>query len=195
MAKVFDRIDDGLRTWIERQPVVFVGSSPLAADGHVNVSPKGMSGTLVVIDDRTVAYLDYAGSGAETIAHVRENGRLVLMWCAFEGPPRIVRVHGRAQVVLPGDPAFASLRGRFAKERVVGQRAIIVVDATRISDACGYAVPEMRLVGDRDVLDRAQERHDEAYFARYLEERNAVSLDGLPAVPTSDPTVPNLDAT
>jgi hypothetical protein len=187
VAKVYDRLDDRLRTWIEQQPVLFVGTAPLAADGHVNVSPKGMAGTFAVLDERTVAYLDYVGSGTETIAHVRENGRLVLMWCAFEGPPRIVRLHGRARIVLPGTADFDDLRGVFAKEREVGQRAVVVLEATRISDACGYAVPEMRLVGDRDVLDRHQGRRDEAYFDRYRRERNAVSIDGLPGVPSPTP--------
>src|ERR687889_1190704 len=100
MAKVFDGIDEHLRRWIARQPLFFVGTAPLAADGHVNVSPKGPIGSLRVLDERTVAYLDIVGSGAETIAHVRENGRIVVMLCAFAGPPRIVRLHGRGEVVL-----------------------------------------------------------------------------------------------
>ena len=183
MSAVYDRIDADLATWLERQPVLFVGTAPLAADGHVNVSPKGMGGTFAVLGDHRVAYLDYFGSGAETVAHVRENGRMVLMWCAFEGPPRIVRLHGRASVVLPGEPGFDALRGRFAKDRTIGQRAIVVLDVTRVSDSCGFSVPLMTYEGDRDVLDRAQERRDEAYFATYARERNAVSIDGLPAVP------------
>ncbi|WP_052667486.1 pyridoxamine 5'-phosphate oxidase family protein [Nitriliruptor alkaliphilus] len=187
MGAVYDRIDDDLRAWLARQPVLFVGSAPLDGDGHVNVSPKGMAGTFTVLDDHRVAYLDYTGSGTETIAHVRENGRLVLMWCAFEGPPRIVRIHGRGRVVLPGDGEFAELRGRFSKERTHGQRSIIVLEATRISDSCGFSVPEMTLVGDRDVLDRSHLRRDEAYFARYHRERNAVSLDGLPGLPSDQP--------
>lgn len=190
MSAVYDRIDDDLTAWLDRQPVMFVGTAPLDRDGHVNVSPKGMAGTFAVLDDLTVAYLDYHGSGAETIAHLRENGRMVLMWCAFEGPPRIVRLHGTGRVVLPTDPGFGQFRGRFAKDRTLGQRAIIVLDVERVSDACGYAVPEMTLVGDRDVLDRAHGRRDEAYFVRYARERNAVSIDGLPAVPAPVPDAP-----
>ncbi len=105
MARTLDGIDDALAAWIGRQPMFFVASAPLAADGHVNVSPKGPIGTLRVLGPRRVAYLDYAGSGAETVAHVRENGRVVVMFCAFEGPPRIVRLHGRARAVLAGTPA------------------------------------------------------------------------------------------
>src|SRR5438045_3079042 len=103
MAKLFDRIDDHMRRWIGRQSMFFVATAPLAEDGHVNVSPKGPIGSLRVIDDRTVAYLDVSGSGAETIAHVRENGRIVVMLCAFEGPPRIVRLHGTGEVVFPNE--------------------------------------------------------------------------------------------
>src|SRR3954447_3415179 len=104
MARTYDEIDDHLRAWIARQPMFFVGSAPLAGDGHINVSPKGPGGTLRVLGPRRVAYLDYVGSGAETIAHVRENGRVVVMFCAFDGPPRIVRLHGRGEYVLPDDP-------------------------------------------------------------------------------------------
>src|SRR3954467_14018352 len=105
MGKVFDAIDDDLRAWIARQPMFFVGTAPLAADGHVNVSPKGPIGSLAVLDEHTVAYLDLTGSGAETIAHLRENGRIVVMLCAFEGPPRIVRLHGSGRAVHSSEPA------------------------------------------------------------------------------------------
>ena len=97
MARTYDEIDDHMREWIARQPMFFVATAPLAGDGHVNVSPKGPAGTLRVLGPRRVAYLDYVGSGAETIAHLRENGRVVVMLCAFEGPPRIVRLHGRGR--------------------------------------------------------------------------------------------------
>lgn len=186
MSAVYDRIDDDLTAWLARQPVLFVGTAPLDEAGHVNVSPKGMAGTFAVLDEARVAYLDYYGSGTETIAHVRENGRMVLMWCAFEGPPRIVRLHGRGRVVLPTDAEFAALRDAFPKDRTLGQRAIVVLDVTRISDSCGFSVPEMRFVADRDTLDRSQGRRDPAYFDRYARERNAVSIDGLPGVPTPD---------
>src|SRR5437764_4674461 len=112
MAKVFDGIDDHLRDWIGRQRLFFVGTAPLSPDGHVNLSPKGPIGSLRVLDPHTVAYLDVIGSGAETIAHLRENGRIVMMICAFEGPPRILRLHGRGRVVTPDDAEYAALLAR-----------------------------------------------------------------------------------
>jgi Pyridoxamine 5'-phosphate oxidase len=183
MSKVPASIDERLALFLLAQPVFFVGTAPLSADGHVNVSPKGMAGTFAVLGPLRVAYLDFTGSGAETIAHLRENGRVVLMFCAFDGPPNIVRLHGRGRVVLPGDPEFAELRDAFDKERSLGQRSIVVVDVERVSDSCGYAVPRMDLREDRDLLDRHQERRDPAYFDQYWRDRNAVSIDGLDAVP------------
>ncbi|QRN79763.1 MAG: pyridoxamine 5'-phosphate oxidase family protein [Nocardiopsis sp. BM-2018] len=183
MGKIHDSIEPRLERFLLDQPVFFVGTAPLDADGHVNVSPKGMGGTFAVLDPHRVAYLDYTGSGTETIAHLRENGRVVLMFCAFEGPPNIVRLHGRGRAVLPADPEFAELRAHFTKERTLGQRSVIVVDVQRISDSCGWSVPLMDLRGDRDILDRAQERRDPQYFDDYWRERNAASIDGLPGVP------------
>lgn len=185
MAKIFDTITDRMARFLLAQPVFFVGTAPLDGDGHVNVSPKGMSGTFAVLGDRSAAYLDYTGSGTETIAHLRENGRIVLMFCAFDGPPNIVRLHGRGRVVLPGDPEFDDLRAHFPKERTTGQRSVIVVDVERISDSCGFSVPLMDLRGDRDLLDRAQERQDSAFFTDYWQTRNAASIDGLPGLPAS----------
>lgn len=182
MAAVHPEIDDTLRDWLLAQPVYFVATAPLAADGRVNLSPKGMSGTFAVLGPRTVGYLDYFGSGIETIAHLRDTGRIVIMCCAFSGPPKIVRLHGRGRAVRPDDAEFPALRGRFGKARDLGLRSIIVVDLDRISDSCGYSVPLMDYVGDRDVLDRAQERRDEAYFAEYGATRNAASIDGLPGL-------------
>jgi len=184
MGKVMPTIDERLARFLLAQPVFFVGTAPLAGDGRINISPKGMAGTFAVLEPLRVAYLDYTGSGAETIAHLRENGRIVLMFCAFDGPPNIVRLHGRGRVVRPHDPEFAELRSEFGKERELGQRSIIVVDVDRVSDSCGYSVPLMDLREDRDILDRAQERRDDDYFETYWRERNAVSIDGLAAVPT-----------
>ncbi|WP_017586391.1 pyridoxamine 5'-phosphate oxidase family protein [Nocardiopsis ganjiahuensis] len=183
MAKIHESIGPRLQRFLLTQPVFFVGTAPLDAHGHVNVSPKGMGGTFAVLDEHRVAYLDYTGSGTETIAHLRENGRVVLMFCAFEGPPDIVRLHGRGRAVLPADPEFDELRVHFAKERTLGQRSIIVVDVHRISDSCGFSVPLMDLRGDRDLLDRHHERHDPAYFDDYWSKRNATSIDGLPGMP------------
>lgn len=189
MAKVFDGIDERLTRWIESQPMFFVGTAPLDGDGHVNVSPKGPIDTLRVLDAQTVAYLDMVGSGAETIAHVRENGRIVVMLCAFEGPPRILRLHGRGEVVTASDPEFEALAQRcgFASPHVPeARRAIVVVALDRIGDSCGYSVPLMTYTGLRP--------HSGAWAAKklrvggpdalldYQREKNAHSLDGLPAV-------------
>src|SRR3954452_15330495 len=126
MAKVFDGITDHIRDWVARQPMFFVATAPLAADGSVNVSPKGPIGSLAIVDDHTVAYLDVSGSGAETIAHVRENGRIVVMLCAFEGPPRIVRFHGSGRVVFPGEDRFAELVDGFENLSIPEARRAIV---------------------------------------------------------------------
>jgi hypothetical protein len=182
MGKVMSEIDDRLRDWLLAQPMFFVASAPLAGDGRVNVSPKGMGGTFAVLGPLRVGYLDYFGSGAETIAHVRENGRITIMCCAFSGPPKIVRLHGRGRVVREGDSEYATLRGEFGKPRDLGLRSIVVVDVERVSDSCGYSVPLMDYVADRDVLDRSHERRDEEYFETYAATRNAASIDGLPAL-------------
>ncbi len=186
MGKQYESIDDALARFLRAQPVFFVGTAPLDGGGHINISPKGMGGTFAVLDGRKVAYLDYTGSGTETIAHLRENGRIVLMFCAFAGPPKVVRLHGRGRVVLTGEEEFAALRPHFAKERTLGQRSIIVVEVERISDSCGFSVPLMDFRADRDVLDRDHERRTPDYFPGYWRKRNAVSIDGLPGVPLPD---------
>jgi hypothetical protein len=189
MAKVFDEIDDRLRAWIGRQALFFTGTAPLASDGHVNVSPKGPIGSLRVLGPRTVAYLDIVGSGAETIAHLRENGRIVIMLCAFTGPPRIVRIHGRGEAVFPGDERFDELLRRcgFDEPEVPEyKRAIVVVEADRISDSCGYGVPLMAYEGERehgDLWARKKLRVGGPDALRlYQREKNSESIDGLPAV-------------
>jgi len=182
MGRIYERIDEHQRTWIAAQSMFFVGTAPSGDSGHINVSPKGPIGSLRVIDERTVAYLDIVGSGAETIAHLRENGRIVVMFCAFDGPPKIVRLHGRGRTVRPDDAEFAALRANFAKARTIGQRAIVLIDVDRVSDSCGLSVPTMAFVGDRDGLDRSQERRDQAYMEQYWQAKNAVSIDGLPAI-------------
>ncbi len=187
MASVYEQIDDKLADWISRQHVFFVGTAPSGGDGSVNVSPKGMAGTFAVLGPRTVGYLDYTGSGAETIAHLRDNGRIVIMFCAFDGPPKIVRLHGQGRVVPAHHPDFARYRPHFAKDRTQGQRSIIVIQLERISDSCGFAVPLMDFRADRDVLDTAQSRRDDAYFTQYRNKHNTSSIDRLPALdPVSD---------
>ncbi|WP_418063668.1 pyridoxamine 5'-phosphate oxidase family protein [Pimelobacter simplex] len=179
MGKVHAAVDGRLRSFVERQHVFFVGTSPLAADGHVNVSPRGIPGTFGLLDEHTFAWVDTSGSGSETIAHVRENGRIVVMFCAFDGAPNIVRFHGRGRVVSRYDEEYADLAGRF--DDVPGARAVIVVDIDRISDACGYGVPLMDYVGERDLLPRYFGRKGVAGSADYRRRKNRTSIDGLPA--------------
>jgi Pyridoxamine 5'-phosphate oxidase len=189
MGREYDLIDDHWRGWIARQPLFFVGTAPLDGDGHVNVSPKGPGGSLRVLDDRTVAYLDVVGSGAETIAHLRENGRIVVMFCAFEGPPKILRLHGRGEVVAPGDERFDELLARCEFEELgppQARRAVVVVHVNRIADSCGYGVPLMSYEGERPHHDAwAQKKmrtRGSSALLDYQREKNSVSLDGLPAV-------------
>ncbi len=189
MGKIFPEIDDHLSRWIAAQPMFFVGTAPLAADGHVNLSPKGPIDTLRVLDEHAVAYLDVVGSGAETLAHVRENGRIVIMLCAFQGPPRILRLHGRAEVVAAADPGFEELlaRCRFAEPAVPqARRAVVVVDVERIADSCGYGVPLMTLEGLRPHHDawaaKRVRMHGVQGLIDYQREKNTVSIDGLPAL-------------
>ncbi|WP_439676172.1 pyridoxamine 5'-phosphate oxidase family protein [Embleya sp. MST-111070] len=185
MGKTYERIDDRLRKFIEDQPVFFVGSAPLADDGHVNVSPKGRAGTLLVLDEQTVAYLDFGGSHAETIAHLRENGRITLMWCAFEGPPKIVRVHGVGEPVFRDDPRFVDLVARFGDADAAGLRAVVVVRAKLISDTCGFAVPFMDYREERTLHEEYMARKTDEEFVEYVGTKpyNIASIDGLPAIP------------
>lgn len=182
MGKVYDHIDESLRAWLLAQPVFFVGTAPLSGQGSVNVSPKGMDGTFAVLGPKRVGYLDYFGSGIETHAHLQENGRIVVMMCAFDGPPKVVRLHGRGRTVLPDEPEFADLRPHFGKDRTIGQRSIVIVDLERISDSCGYSVPRMDFLADRDILDLHHIRRDEQYFTEYGATRNARSVDDLPGL-------------
>jgi predicted pyridoxine 5'-phosphate oxidase superfamily flavin-nucleotide-binding protein len=180
MGKIFDSIDDRLQAWIARQRMFFVGTAP-SEGGHVNVSPKGPIETLRVLDERTVAYLDLVGSGAETIAHLRENGRIVIMLCAFEGGPRIVRLHGTGEVLDDDAIEFPASTALPAQHR-----SVIRVDVDRIADSCGFGVPRMTYVGERPQ-SRAWTEHKLAKggpsaLDDYMAEKNAVSIDGLPAL-------------
>jgi hypothetical protein len=192
VGKRYEAIDGRLRAFIEEQPIFFVATAPRADSGHINLSPKGRAGTLAVMDEKTLAYLDFGGSHAETIAHLRENGRITLMWCAFGRPPKVLRVHGTGEPVFRDDPRFGELLGSFADVDGPGLRAIIVVHAERISDSCGYAVPLMEYQGDRDAHARYFGRKTDAEFAAYCEakEFNPVSIDGLPALPVPLPLRP-----
>ncbi|MFE4822441.1 pyridoxamine 5'-phosphate oxidase family protein [Streptomyces sp. NPDC056704] len=187
MGKTYERIDGRLRSFIEAQPLFFTATAPLSGDGTVNLSPKGLTGSLVVLDELTVAYLDFAGSNAETIAHLRENGRITLMWCAFQGPPNIVRVHGHGEPVFRDDPRFEELLTHFPgiDPTPHGLRAIIVVTAELVRDTCGYAVPFMSYEADRDLHGKRFARENDASLSEYFTKKDhvATSLDGLPALP------------
>lgn len=189
MGELEGGIDGKLREWIAAQSVFFVGTAPLSKRGHVNVSPKGPIGSLRVLDDSTVAYLDVVGSGAETIAHLRENGRIVIMFCAFRGPPRIVRLHGRGEVVLPGSKRWRDLfaRAKFDDGYIPeARRAIVLVHVERVAESCGYGVPLMRFEKDRPQMNawanKKLEKHGPTALVDYQREKNAKSIDGLPAV-------------
>ena len=185
MAKVFDAIDERLRGWIEAQPVFFVGTAPSGDGGHVNVSPKGGRGLFAVTGPRQFAYVDLMGSGVETIAHLRQNGRIVVMFCAFDGPPKILRLHGRGSVMQQDDPGFEARLAEFSPtdEQRRAVRSIITITVTRISDSCGFVVPRMAYEGERDQLyrfadNRIRKQGADAVRA-YVTAENAESLDGL----------------
>jgi hypothetical protein len=180
VGKSRDGITAELARWIERQHLFFVATAPLAGDGLINCSPKGMD-TFRILGPREVAYLDLTGSGIETVAHLRENGRIVFMFCAFEGAPKIVRLHGTAEAHLPRSPQFESLSSRFPAH--AGARTIVHARLTRISDSCGYAVPQYRYEGDRNTLTRWSESKGKDGLEQYRQSKNARSVDGLPGLP------------
>jgi hypothetical protein len=191
MGKLYAELDARLTEFISDQHIFFVATAPhepaRGAAGHVNVSPKGYRGTFAVLGPRKVAYLDLTGSGAETIAHVRQNGRITIMFCSFGDRPMILRLYGMGRVALPGDGEWNELLGHFAWQAGGGRdrgdrRAIIVVELDRICDSCGYAVPQMDLRGERDLLNRWSEKKTPDGLASYRAEYNASSIDGLPAL-------------
>jgi hypothetical protein len=175
----YDALAPDLTGWISRQHVFFVATAPGGAEGHVNVSPKGYD-TFRVLSPTEVAYLDLTGSGVETIAHLRQDGRITIMFCAFEGGPRIVRLYGRGAVATPGDARFDELVDLF--ERRPGIRSVITVRLERISSSCGYSLPFLAYQGERPTLDEWAERRGADGIAAYQAERNRESIDGLPAL-------------
>src|SRR4051794_21542088 len=186
MATVFESITPHHREWIARQAMFFVATAPLSAEGHVNVSPKGPIGSFGVVDDHTVAYLDVNGSGIETIGHLRENGRIVVMFCAFDGPPRILRLHGRGEVVFATDPRFEELAAGLENLSIAeAQRALILVQVTRIADSCGYGVPLMTFEGMRPHHEKSSAKKVRVMgvecYHEHQRERGAHTIDGLPA--------------
>lgn len=179
MGQVLSEIPGDLKEWVAEQQMFFVATAPLSLQGHVNCSPKGID-SLRILGPKKVVYQDLTGSGIETIAHIRENNRLVIMLCAFEGPPRIVRFYGRGSYCTPGSDDFEEY-SRLFPERI-DCRAFIVMDVTRVSTSCGFAVPLYDHVGQRDVLDKSAERKGEEGLAKYRKKKNARSIDGLPAL-------------
>lgn len=179
MGKTFDTLDAALASFLAEQKLFFVATAPLAREGHVNLSPKGLD-SFRVLGPRRVGYLDLTGSGVETIAHARENGRITLMFCAFNGAPRIVRLYGRATIVEPHEDGFAELAARFPP--LGGVRSIVVVDVTRIADSCGFGVPRFEFVAERHTLLDWAEKKGPNGVAEYQRNKNRTSLDGLPGV-------------
>ena len=193
MGATFDAIDDELAAWIGRQQMFFVGTAPLSADGHVNVSPKGPMGTFAVLGPRQVAYLDFFGSGAETVAHLRENGRIVVMVCAFDDPPQIVRLFGTGRPVWPHEPEFDALveRAAFAGLSTVAEarRAVVLIDVEHVTSSPATGVPVLEHVGEREHFELSKRKRLRTLGPKRMTDfqatRNATSIDGLPAVPPS----------
>ena len=185
MAKTYDEIDQSLSQWMSDQPVFFVSTAPLDPRGSVNCSPKGNREEFAVLNEQTVAFLDQTGSGVETIAHLRENGRIVIMFCAFVGPPRIVRLHGTGTVVLADHSEFDPIACRFPGGSGIGVRSVIVVAVRRVSDSCGYGVPVMTLEGHRPTMDQWSSRKGRDGIRGYWAEKNVASIDGLSGIDPS----------
>jgi hypothetical protein len=179
VGKLYDALDERNGEFIRRQRIFFVSTAPLAADGHVNLSPKGLE-SFAILGPREVAYVDFVGSGIETAAHLRENGRIVFMFCAFEGPPRILRLHGIGTVVEPGDASWDALAARLPRHG--DARAIIRADLERISDSCGYGVPLYRYEAERTQLPEWSKRKGADGLRDYVREFGAHSIDGLPGL-------------
>ncbi len=179
MGKVYDGIDDELAAWLASQPLFFVATAPLSTDGHVNVSPRGHD-TFSVLGSHRVGWVDLTGSGIETIAHLRENGRVCLMWNAFSGKPRVVRLHGSGRVVRPGTEEFDDLVRRHPDNP--STRAGVVVDVHRVSDSCGFGVPVMRHESDRQILSQTAVKKGPEGLRAYRKQKNALSVDGLPGL-------------
>lgn len=182
--KVYESISDGWAGWISAQPMFFVATAPSDPETHVNVSPRGLD-TFRVLGPNRVAWLDLTGSGVETIAHLKADGRITVMFCAFEGLPDILRLYGRGEVLEPGDDRFDELRPRFPD--LPGERAIIDVAVHRVASSCGFGVPRMDLVGPRDKLLYSAERKGPEKMAEYRALKNTESIDGLPGLGPARP--------
>ena len=180
MGKIYTAIDDDLKAWLAAQHMFFVATAPSGDDGHVNCSPKGRD-TFRVIGPTEVAYMDFAGSGIETVAHVQQNGRICLMFCSFEQKPRIVRLHGKACVLAPSSERYAGIQQRLGGYQL-GMRSIVHVECTRIADSCGFGVPLYDFVGARETLNAWAEKKGADGVREYVKKKNAESIDGLPGL-------------
>ncbi len=179
MGKLYSELVPPLREFIAAQQVFFVATAPSGASGHVNLSPKGLD-SFRILGPTRVAYLDCVGSGAETLAHLRENGRICVMFCAFAGAPKILRLQGLGRALEAPDPEFAELRGLFPS--ALPARSIVSIELSRIADSCGYGVPLYELRGERSQLGDWAERMGAEALDAYQREKNARSIDGLPAL-------------
>jgi hypothetical protein len=193
VGKIYESIDGKLADWILAQRLFFVATAPSGRGGHVNCSPKGGIETFRIVGPGEVAYLDFVGSGAETIAHLRDNGRIVVMFCAFKGPPRIVRLHGNGTVSQLGDPTFDDLYNRLDFSGIetaeAGARSIVSIEVERIADSCGYGVPLMSYEGARTQqmawIQAQLSKNGPGGLVDYSRDKNATSIDGLPAIDTT----------
>lgn len=176
MGKIHDRIDDKLAGFIGRQHMFFVGTAPTGPDGHLNVSPKGLD-TFRILGPNSVAYLDLTGSGIETVAHLRQNGRITILFCVFEGRPLILRLHGQGRVIEPGDGEWDGLISRFPE--YPGVRSVIVVEVERVAESCGFAVPLYEYKGERSQLIAYAEKKGPEGMERYKSLQNRASIDGI----------------
>ncbi|MXV14623.1 pyridoxamine 5'-phosphate oxidase family protein [Hufsiella ginkgonis] len=177
MGKFFDIIEDSHVSFINNQRMFFVGSAPLSGDGHVNISPKGLDSFRVLSPSR-VAYLDITGSGNETSAHILENGRITFMFCAFEGPPNILRLYGKGTTILPGNPEWEALIALFAPHP--STRQIITGEIHKVQTSCGFGIPFYDYIGERDFSEKWAEKKGPEGILKYQADKNVVSIDGLP---------------
>ena len=180
MGKIYAAIDDKIQKWVAKQHMFFVATAPRSDDGMVNLSPKGHD-TLRMLDNHTLAFMDYGGSGIETIAHLRENGRIVIMMCAFEGPPKIYRFHGRGTVITPLDKEFEQLAMQFDRT-ALGVRSIVRVDVQRVCESCGFGVPLYDYNTQRDTSPEYIRKIGPEKIRGYLAQMNGQSIDGLPGM-------------
>jgi hypothetical protein len=186
MGKIHEQLNDTLTEFIGKQHLFFVGTAPDSPEGHLNISPKGLD-TFRILGPNSVAYLDLTGSGIETVAHLRQNGRITILFCAFEGRPLILRLYGRGRVIEPTDPEWPGLIAEFPE--YPGVRSIIMVEVDRIADSCGFAVPQYEYKGERSQLIDYANRKGPEGMQEYRTLKNKSSIDGIAGLRTAEGTV------